>query len=99
MSSEFFKIFEDYGVPNHTMKYWDEKFDWTYQHGIRWPNDYLGPDSMNCWIIEKSEGFTDIEVYRISESIRAYGYLILSSQASTSKKYSECIDSSISFSE
>ena len=28
------------------MKYQDEKCYWTYQHGIHWPNDYIGPDSM-----------------------------------------------------
>ena len=64
------------------MKYWDEKFYWTYQCGVHWPNDYLGPDSMTRWIIEKSMGFTDVGLYRISDSVRAYAYLILSSQAS-----------------
>ena len=33
-------------------------------------------------IIEKSDGFTDVELYRISESVRAYAYLILNSQSS-----------------
>ena len=80
--SEFFKICEDYGVPNDPMRYRDETFYWTYQHGVRWPNDYIGPDSMTRWIIEKSVGFTDVGLYRISESVRAYAYLILSSQAS-----------------
>ena len=37
---------------------------------------------MTQWIIEKSMGFTDVGLYRISESVRAYAYLILSSQAS-----------------
>ena len=37
---------------------------------------------MTWWIIEKSVGFTDIGLLRISESVRAYAYLILSSQAS-----------------
>ena len=64
------------------MKYLDEKFYWTYQHGIHWPDDYIGPDSMTWWILEKSVGFTDIGLLRISESVRAYAYLILSSQAS-----------------
>ena len=64
------------------MKYRDEKFYWSYQHGIHWPNDYIGPDSMTRWIIEASVGFTDVGLLRISESIRAYAYLILSSQAS-----------------
>ena len=55
------------------MRYRDEKFYWTYQHGVRWPIR---------WIIEKSVGFTDVGLLKISESIRAYAYLILSSQAS-----------------
>ena len=42
--SEFLKICEDYGVPNDPMRYRDEKFYWTYQHGVGWPNDYLRPD-------------------------------------------------------
>ena len=81
MSSESFKICEDCGVPNDPMKYRDEKFYWTYQHSVRWPNDYIGPDSMAWWITKKSVGFTDVGLYRISESVRAYAYLILSSQA------------------
>ena len=80
--SEFLKICEDYGVPNYPMRYRDEKFYWTYQHGVPWPNDYIGPDSMTRWIIEKSVGFTDIGLLRILENVRAYAYLILSSQAS-----------------
>ena len=64
------------------MKYRDEKFYWTYQRGVKWPHDYIGPDSMTCWIIEKSEGFTGVGFFRILESVRAYEYLILSSQAS-----------------
>ena len=80
--SEFFKICEDYGVPNDPMRYRDKKFYWTYQHGVGWPDDYICPDSMTRWIIEKSVGFTDIGLLRISESVRAYAYLILSSQAS-----------------
>ena len=64
------------------MRYRDKKFYWTYQRGVGWPNEYLGRDSMTRWIIEKSVGFTDVGLLRISESIRAYAYLILSSQAS-----------------
>ena len=37
---------------------------------------------MTQWIIEKSVGFTDVGLLKISESLRAYAYLILSSQAS-----------------
>ena len=80
--SEFLKICEDYGVPNDPMRYKGQKFYWTYQHVVHWPDEYIGPDSMTRWIIEKSVGFTDVGLLRISESVRAYAYLILSSQAS-----------------
>ena len=64
------------------MKYQNEKFYWTYQHSISWPNDYIDQDSMTQWIIEKSDGFPEVGLYGISESVRVYAYLILSSQAS-----------------
>ena len=64
------------------MKYLDEKFYWTYQRSVGWPNDYTGSDSMTRWIIETSVGFTDVGLLKISESVRAYAFLILSSQAS-----------------
>ena len=69
--SEFFKICEDYRVSNDPMKYRDEKFCWTYQRGIGWPDDYIGPNSMTRWIIEKSVHFTDVGLLRISENVRA----------------------------
>ena len=64
------------------MRYRDEKFYWTYQHGVGWPDDYIGPDLMTRWILEVSVFFTDVGLLRISENVRAYAYLILSSQAS-----------------
>ena len=64
------------------MRYRDEKFYWTYLRGVCWPDDYIGPDSMTQWIIEKSDGFINVGLYKISESVRVYAYLILSSQAS-----------------
>ena len=41
-------------VPHDPMRYWDEKFYWTYQRGVRRPDDYIGSDSIIPWIIEKS---------------------------------------------
>ena len=64
------------------MKYRDEKFNWSCQRDVHWPDDYTSPDSMTQWIIEKSVGFTDVGLLRILESVRAYAYLIPSSQAS-----------------
>ena len=77
---EFFNLCHEYNVPNDPMRYRFEKFFGSYQTG-GW-GDYINPDSMTCWIIQTSNGFTDIGLVRISESIRAYAYLILTSQAS-----------------
>ena len=93
--SEFLKICEDYGVLNDPMRYRDEKFYWTYQHGVHWPDDYLGPGSMTQWIIETSVGFTDVGLLRISESVRAYAYQILSSQTSARSSIVENTASSL----
>ena len=81
-NEEFFIICEEYSIHHDSMRYRDEKFYWTYQQGVKWPDDYIGPDSMTRWTIEKSQGFTDIGLLRISESVRAYACLVLSSQAS-----------------
>ena len=64
------------------MRYGDEKFYWSHQRSVHWPDDYLGSDSITRWIIEKSVGFTDVGLLKISESVRTYAYLILSSQPS-----------------
>ena len=93
--SEFLKICEDYWVPNDPMSHRDEKFYWTYQRGIGWPDDYIGPDSMTQWIIETSVGFTDVGLLKISESVRAYAYLISSSQATARSSIVENMASSL----
>ena len=63
-------------IPDDPMRYRDEKFCWTYQRGVSWPDHYIGPDPMTCWIIETSQGFTDVGLYRISENVRAYAYSV-----------------------
>ena len=50
---------------------------------------------MTCWIIEKSVGFTDVGLLRISESVRAYAYLIFSFQASARSSITENMASSL----
>ena len=95
LNFKIFKICEDYGVPNNPRRYRDEKFYWTYQHCVGCPNDYIGLDSMTRWIIETSVGFTDVGLLRISESIRAYAFLILSSQASARSSIVENLASSL----
>ena len=77
------------------VKYQDEKFYWSYQHCVHWPSDYIGPDSMTHWILEESVGFTDAGLLKISESVRAYAYLILSSQASARSSITENTESTL----
>ena len=62
-----FKLCEDYEVSHDPIQYQDEKFCWTYQRGMKWPDDHIGINSMTRWIIKKSWGFTDVELLRISE--------------------------------
>ena len=44
---------------------------------------YINENSFSRWIIEKSEGLTALGIQKISESVRDYAYLILTSQTST----------------
>ena len=64
--SEFFKICEDYRVPNDPMKYRDENFIAAISVVFIGLMNYIGPDSMTQWIIEVSVGFRDVGLYKIS---------------------------------
>ena len=44
---------------------------------------YINENSFSRWIIEKSDGFTMLGLQKLSESVRDYAYLILTSQTST----------------
>jgi len=83
---EFLKICTDYGVDSNPMKYRGQYFFSSYQRKHKdYPTpglSYFTNDSMTRWIVEKSQGFTKPGLFMISESVRAYVYLILSSQAS-----------------
>ena len=43
---------------------------------------YINENSFSRWIIEKSEGLTTLGLQKLSESVRDYAYLILTSQTS-----------------
>ena len=43
---------------------------------------YINENSFSRWIIEKSEGLTTLGIQKLSESVRDYAYLILTSQTS-----------------
>ena len=44
---------------------------------------YINENSFSRWIIEKSDGLTTLGLQKLSESVRDYAYLILTSQTST----------------
>ena len=44
---------------------------------------YINENSFSRWLIEKSEGLTTLGLQKISELVRDYAYLVLTSQTST----------------
>ena len=49
-----------------------------------WPGmSYINVNSFSRWIINKSDGITKSGIKKLSESVRDYAYLILTSQTST----------------
>ena len=44
---------------------------------------YINDNSFSRWIIGKSDGLTMLGLQKLSESVRDYAYLILTSQTST----------------
>ena len=44
---------------------------------------YINENSFSRWIIGKSDGLTKLGLQKLSESVRDYAYLILTSQTST----------------
>ena len=44
---------------------------------------YINENSFSRWFIEESEGLTTLGIQKLSESVRDYAYLILTSQTST----------------
>ena len=44
---------------------------------------YVNESSFSRWIIEKSDGLTTLGLQKLSETVRDYVYLILTSRTST----------------
>ena len=76
---EFLKICDEYQADGSQMKYRGQYYASSYQKGQL---KYFTNDSMMRWIIENSQGITKPGLYMISESVRAYVFLLLNSQAS-----------------
>ena len=41
---------------------------------------YINENSFSSWIIEKSDGLTTLGLQKLSETVRDYAYLVLTSQ-------------------
>ena len=84
---KFVGICSEYGVSNDLTKWRNQKYFSTWQSRA-WETgkpgmSYINENSFSRWIIEKSEGLTTLSLHKLSESVRDYAYLILTSQTST----------------
>ena len=84
---KFIGICSEYGVSNDLTKWRNQKYFSTWQSRA-WETgkpgmSYINENSFSRWIIEKSEGLTTLGLQKLSESVRDYTYLILTSQTST----------------
>ena len=84
---KFIGICSEYGVSNDLTKWRNQKYFSTWQSRAWETNkpgmSYINENSFSRWIIEKSEGLTTLGIQKLSESVRDYAYLILTSQTST----------------
>ena len=84
---KFIGICSDYGVSNNLTKWRNQKYFSTWQSRA-WETgkpgmSFINENSFSRWIIEKSDGLTTLGLQKLSESVRDYAYLILTSQTST----------------
>ena len=84
---KFIGICSEYGVSNDLTKSRNQKYFSTWQSRA-WEMgkpgmSYINENSFSRWIIKLSHGFTMLGLKRLSESVRDYTYLILTSQTST----------------
>ena len=84
---KFIGICSEYGVSNDLTKWRNQKYFSTWQSRA-WETgkpgmSYINENSFSRWIIEKSDGLTTLGIQKLSESVRDYVYLILTSQTST----------------
>ena len=84
---KFMGICSEYGVSNDLTKWRNQKYFSTWQSRA-WETgkpgmSYINENSFSRWIIEKSDGLTTLGLQKLSETVRDYTYLILTSQTST----------------
>ena len=84
---KFIGICSEYGVSNDLTKWRNQKYFSTWQSRA-WETgkpgmSYINENSFSRWIIEKLDGLTMLGLQKLSETVRDYAYLILTSQTST----------------
>ena len=83
MKNAYYSICNDYGVnPDETWMYGDWFYttgDAIFGHEVK-ATKTSPPDNLTQWIITQSKGLTQKGIEQISRSVRAYVYLVLSSQ-------------------
>ena len=84
---KFIGICSEYGVSNDLTKWRNQKYFSTWQSRA-WETgkpgmSYINENSFSRWIIEKLDGLTTLGIQKLSESVRDYAHLILTSQTST----------------
>ena len=84
---KFIGICSEYGVSNDLTKWRNQKYFSMWQSRA-WETgksgmSYINENSFSRWIIEKSDGLTTLGLQKLSETVRDYTYLILTSQTST----------------
>ena len=83
---KFIGICSEYGVSNDLMKWRNQKYFSMWQSRAWETNkpgmSYINENSFSRWIIDKSNGLTMLGLQKLSETVRDYAYLILTSQTS-----------------
>ena len=83
---KFIGICSEYGVSNDLTKWRNQKYFSTLQSRA-WETgksgmSHINENSFSRWIIDKSDGLTTLGLLKLSETVRDYTYLILTSQTS-----------------
>ena len=78
------KICGEYGVSSDLTKWRNQKYFSTWQsRASETGKRGMSYNSFSRWIIEKSDGLTTLGLQKLSETVRDYTHLILTSQTST----------------
>ena len=73
------RVGDEYGCSTKSLRIYENKY--YFERTGKYGNYFYERNDWSRWIMNSSHGFTKSGVEKISESIRAYSYLVLTSQA------------------